>query len=235
MSIFKVIATLLLLMANNAYANKTSIYFSEVLSIDKNNIMTVLKDGKKRLIKFAYLRTPIKGEFKNDVVHQYLTDTLLNKWVRISELSGSGRAKVYRAIVRDDKQKIVNVMLASKGFGVPVKIEQPPLSIFEASKIANKQKKGIWENHQKFETDRNESIGKSFLAQVEEMKTTLKNQKNPNHQFYVGNKITKTFSPIKCSVGFTKENMVVFATKYVGLNRKYTYIPCPTVKGAKVK
>jgi hypothetical protein len=208
-------------------AENASVYFSEIKSIDKHNIFTVLKNGEERLVRLAYLRTPILGEFKHDITHSFLRKKLLNKWVRISELPGTGRAKVYRAIIRDNQQKIINVQMASRGLGIPVTIEQPPLAILKASKIAKEQNLGVWQNSEQFKKDRKNTEGENFLAYLESVKKTLASQKDKNNQIFIGNKKTKEFSPMKCVKNFNKAETVVFATKHVGLHRKYTFIPCP--------
>tara|TARA_B110000211_G_scaffold28542_1_gene28924 strand:- start:9048 stop:9779 length:732 start_codon:yes stop_codon:yes gene_type:complete len=232
MFVFKYFPLILIIMSSVTWADSTHVYFSEVIAIDRNNIMTVLKNGKRRLIKLAYLRTPIKNEYKNKIVHQYLNDILLNRWVRVSELSGTGRAKVYRAILRDENQKYINVVVAAKGYGVPVKIEQPPQSIFDASKIAKKHKKGVWDNEVKFSEDITNTQSKSFLSYLDKVQKTIEQQKNSNNQIFVGNKESKSFTPLKCASKFDKKDTVIFATKHVGLHRNYLFVPCPENKAS---
>lgn len=229
---FPLVLPFILLLSTMTSAQSTNVYFTEVIAIDHHNIMTVLKNGKKRLIKLAYLRTPLQGEFKHEIVYQYLKQNLLNKWVRVSELSGTGRAKVYRSIIRDSNQKIINVVVAAKGYGVPVKIENPPQSIFDASKIAEKNNQGIWENSEHFASDQDKTKSRSFLKYLDKVKKTLKQQKDPNNQIFIGNKKDKTFTPLKCFSNFDKKNMVVFATKHVGINRNYVFIPCKKEKSS---
>lgn len=217
----------LLVVSTMSKASSTNIYFSEVKSIDKHNILTVLKNGEKRLIRLAYLRTPIKDEFQHEATHEFLRKSLLKKWVRVSELAGTGRAKVYRAIIRDDKQKIINIQVAARGLGIPVKLEQPPVAILNAANIAKQQSLGVWKNVEKFNKDKEDTDGKSFLAYLNGVKSTLASQKNENNQIFIGNKTDKTFTPMKCMSVFKKDQIVIFATKHVGLHRKYTFIPCP--------
>lgn len=227
MRVFKLFIISLILIPSLVSAKNSSVYFSEVISIDRNNILTVRKNGNARLVKLAYLRTPIKNEYKNEIVNKYLKSTLLNKWVRISELAGAGKANVYRAIIRNDKQKVVNIILASKGYGVPAQIEQPPKSIFDASKIAQKNKSGIWENKKQFNKDITNTEGNSFLLYLEDVRTTLSSQTNNNNQIFVGDKKDQSFKPLKCANKFDKKHTVIFATMHVGIKRGYKFIPCP--------
>lgn len=224
------ILTLLIFLIS--FTSEADIYFAKVLRVDNHNIITVDRNNKKTLLRFAYLRTPVINEFQFKEVNSFIKKEVLGKWLRISELPGHGSHMVKRAIIRGEDNSILNVKLASNGMGYPVPLEKPPQAIIKASQLAYKNSLGIWSDIDQLKASEKRTNENAVLSILENATDALNDKKSEDYQIFVGDKLKKTFSEFSCITKYDPKSNEFYPTKFVGLNKGYKFVSClkPTNK-----
>jgi len=222
----KLLTLLLLFAIPTCFAS--NIYFAKVLRVDNHNVLHLVHDGELQAVSLGYINTPIKGEVFHEKVNKYLVDNLLEKWVRVTELTYGRNAIVKPALIRTRGLVLINKEVLEKGLGVPNLATNPPNAIIVASENAHGSKVGLWGKIDEFKVQRNSQGEDRRIKEIMDGFTeSLVKVKSLGINPYVGDKKTKKAYRLACIS--TVKNQYIFATQYVAINNGFTLIEnsCP--------
>ncbi|GAA5143677.1 thermonuclease family protein [Thalassotalea piscium] len=196
------------------------LYYAKVVKVDSNNVIHLLKGESIRAISLGYITTPVEGEVYHTEVNSLLNDTLLGNWVKITELSYGANAIVKPALVRTRDLELVNTLLLQKGLAIPNHKTSPPQAINTHAQKAREKSLGLWGELALFNHQRSEPTRSRIKIMMENYKASLEKAKLKGVEPYVGDSKTNIAYKLKCLMSISKPLM--FATKYVALNKGYT-------------
>jgi hypothetical protein len=198
-----------------------SIYFAKIGKIDEHNVIFLAKDGQLQAVSLGYLSTPVKGESLYAETSKYLQDNLLDKWVRVTELSYGKTALVKPALIRTPDMKLINLELIKIGLGVPNINTNPPEPLIEAAVLARNHKIGLWKDIDSFAKER-ANTSKSVLSKyLDDISTSaIENQRKNSVQPLVGDVDTNVAYKFECIMLVKHKRL--FITKYAAKNNGFS-------------
>lgn len=197
----------------------SSIYYAKVVKIDDHNVIYVVRDGLLRAVSLGYVSSPVKGEVLFAEAHAYLVGAILEKWVRITELSYGRHALVKPVLVRTKEFALINSEMVEKGLALPDFKTKPPSVLVKKGKLAQKNKVGLWPHLKQFVQDRNKQNSIGLMRFMENYRLGLEKVKSKGIEPYLGDVKTKIAYKLKCFNLIKKP--IMFATQYVAQHKGY--------------
>jgi len=210
--------------ASGAEAGNVKAYFAKVLGIDANGVIHIQRAGAVEYVKLSYVRVPSKGEYKAQEAHSVLASAITGKWVQISETGFKSRSGVKSAIIRDDKQRMINLLILSLGMAMPEPLESPPQAAWNASSIAQQEKIGLWENPDFYKLGRVANYANRYLDVLSHFEDGVKAAEEKKLELLVADTDKKEFYKLRCIEMDDIVNWELLATQYVGEGRGYRYV-----------
>lgn len=135
-------------------ANGVQTYYAQVVKVDAHNVIHVASNGLYVALSLGYLTTPVEGEVFHQETHTKLTNLILNKWVRVTELTYGRDALVKPALIRSRDGESINSAMITSGHALPNFDTMPPSPLIELASAARESNLGIWQHIELFERQR---------------------------------------------------------------------------------
>lgn len=223
---YKIIMLLLLLYLPQSYAS--NIYFAQVIRIDNHNVIHLLHGGELQAVSLGYISTPVNGEVFHKQANDYLKTTILDKWVRVTELTYGKNALVKPALIRTRGLILVNKEMLAKGLGVPNLATNPPNAIMTVAEKAHTENIGMWGVIEEFKRQRQDTLGGDRIKNIMDGFTaSLTKVKKLGIEPYVGDLVSRKAYRFNCFMQIKKPR--IFSTQYAAKNNGFELIDdvCP--------